>query len=269
LRKARDGKNAQRNGDDLLGDDPLADKKKSTASSPEAEGEDLFAENKKTRDTGEIEESSAGATSRDGEGNASAEEARNVNKDEKKAVIESTGDLLAKKSKTSDSMRKFLERRKQKKEIERAEAVASAGKPKMIEEEAAPGEKRSFLALFVAVSDSFGAASEKKMTGVLRALESSLDHCVAFFAEARSGDERFKVILWNSVEAGAEFPAENSHVEDIAGDAGKVMGHLVIRWSEPRTALAKDEAEAIQRAMLTLSPLASQWIKATRGEKAA
>lgn len=182
--------------------------------------------------------------------------------EEAPAAALSAKEKLAEKSKTSESMKKFLERRKQKKEA--GEIDLGLGKKENAED---PG-KRSFLSIFVAISDSFGMASDRKILNILRAFEMSLENCAV--ALTTPGEGTVRVMLASSLEKGSDLPLAGCRVETFSDEQGAPVGHLVLRMLEPRTAFENDESETIQRAAKTLRPLALQWFaKSSEKEKIA
>ncbi|MGZ6467606.1 MAG: hypothetical protein ACXWQJ_09955 [Bdellovibrionota bacterium] len=175
-------------------------------------------------------------------------------------------ELLKKKGEKSESMKRFLERRKQKKETEEAEALTSK---KNEESSTEAGQKRSFLGIFVAISDSFGVASERKLLNIFRAFESALENCAVALTLAHEGNAPLKVLFASSLDKGAEIPAAECRIETFLDSQEQPVALLALRMLAPRTDFAEDESEAIKRAMRALKPLVMQWLANAEKEKAA
>lgn len=185
---------------------------------------------------------------------------------QKTAALSAT-EKLKKKSESSESMKRFLERRKQRKENGALDLSAEAKKSGEDLSADPAGQKRSFLGIFVAISDSFGLASDKKMINIFRAFEISLEGCVVALVSPTAGNAPLKVLFAASLDRGFQIPAENCRIETFTNDEEKTVAHLALQMVAPRTNFAEDENDAITRAVRALRPLVLQWLTNNDGNE--
>jgi hypothetical protein len=112
----------------------------------------------------------------------------------------------------------------------------------------------------VAISDSFGIASDKKLLNIFRAFESALENCAVALTESASPVGSIRVIFASAMEKGCELPVPECHVENFLDSDANLVAHLALRMLAPRTEFVEDELEAIRKAVRALRPLILQWL---------
>ena len=208
---------------------------KSSADKSMAEGED-FAANR----------------GKDGEGGADSGTQLSSAMDEKLAAMGAK----------SAGMKEFLERRKQRgEELAKAEAAAAQVDP------TGADSKTHYLGVLVAVSDSLGHASDRKLLNVLKAFESAFGQCEAAYALQLDEAGNPIVTVAPTLAAKDVIDATECQMEKIEdGKTGAVLGYLLLRKVSPRTEFTASQADMVKRTAVLLRPLCEQRIA---GEKKA
>lgn len=170
-----------------------------------------------------------------------------------KSAMESLDEKLGKMGEKSASMKDFLERRKKRQEegaaTENSDAKNSAS-------QSSPAHRTSHLGVFVALSDSLGFKSDRKLLNVLRALDCTFPNCAGAFAAELDAEGNPAVSVSPTIAAGELIPSAACHLAAIDdGKTGTILGYLVVKMISPRENFEPSEIETLQKAAELLRPL--------------
>jgi hypothetical protein len=158
---------------------------------------------------------------------------------------------LSEMAEKSPAMKEFLERRK----AREAEGARAAAAEVTAASAGAGARQSSHLGVFVALSDSLGFTSDRKLLNILRAVECTFPNCAGIFATSVDAQGNPIVSVSPTLSAGASVPADSCHVEPIDdGKTGGTLGYLVVQKLAPRENFEASETETLKRAAVLLRP---------------